>query len=116
MIQSAKFLGVPVFATEQYPKGLGAIVPELKELLDSIPEKHRFSCAEVLNWGMAAEQTDNRFQIVVAGIESHVCVLQTVFDLLASGFQVFVPAPTRLPVVGNWIGKSHSTECPAAVP
>ena len=92
LIQGAKTLGVPVFATEQYPKGLGSIVPELKDLLDLVPEKHRFSCAEVLNWGMAAEQADNRFQIVVAGIEAHVCVLQTVIDLLAAGFQVFVPA------------------------
>lgn len=92
LLQGAKILEVPVFATEQYPKGLGATVGPLKELCNSIPEKLRFSCAEVLNWGTAAEQTDNRFQIVVAGIESHVCVLQTVFDLLAAGFQVFVPA------------------------
>ncbi len=92
LIAGAKILDVPAFATEQYPKGLGATVGALQELLGSIPEKHRFSCAEVLNWGMAAEQADNRFQIVVAGIESHVCVLQTVFDLLAAGFQVFVPA------------------------
>ena len=92
LIQGAKILEVPVFATEQYPKGLGPTVGALKELCGMIPEKQRFSCAEVLNWGTAAEQSDNRFQIVVAGIEAHVCVLQTVFDLLAAGFQVFVPA------------------------
>jgi nicotinamidase-related amidase len=92
LVQGAKILEVPVSATEQYPKGLGSTVGPLKELFGEIPEKHRFSCAEALNWGTAAEQTDNRFQIVIAGIESHVCVLQTVFDLLAAGFQVFVPA------------------------
>lgn len=92
LIQGAKILEVPVFATEQYPKGLGHTVAPLAELLDSVPEKLRFSCAEVLDWGLAAKQADNRFQIVVAGIEAHVCVLQTVLDLLAGGFQVFVPA------------------------
>ncbi len=92
LIQGAKILEVPVFATEQYPKGLGHTVGPLKELLGSIPEKHLFSCAEVLDWGLASEQPDNRFQVVVAGIEAHVCVLQTVLDLLAGGFQVFVPA------------------------
>ena len=92
LIQGANLLNVPVFATEQYPKGLGHTVPPLAELLGTIPDKQRFSCAEVLAWGLAAEQADNRFQIVVAGIEAHVCVLQTVLDLLACGFQVFVPA------------------------
>jgi nicotinamidase-related amidase len=92
LIQGAKILGVPVYATEQYPKGLGHTVAPLAELLGSVPDKLRFSCAEVLDWGLAAEQADNRFQVVVAGIESHVCVLQTVLDLLAGGFQVFVPA------------------------
>ncbi len=92
LIQGAKILEVPLFATEQYPKGLGHTVVPLAELLGSIPDKHRFSCAEVLDWGLAAEQSDNRFQVVVAGIEAHVCVLQTVLDLLAGGYQVFVPA------------------------
>ena len=92
LIQGAKVLSVPVFATEQYPKGLGKLVPELAELLAQPAEKLRFSCAEVLDWGTAAGAADDRFQIVVAGMEAHVCVLQTVFDLLAAGFQVFVAA------------------------
>lgn len=92
LIDGAKIFGVPVFATEQYPKGLGPTVSSLAERLADRPPKLRFSCAEVLDWGMAAEQPDRRHQIVVAGIEAHVCVLQTVIDLLAAGFQVFVPA------------------------
>jgi len=92
LIQGAKILGVPVAATEQYPKGLGGTTLRLAELLDGAMPKLRFSCAEVLDWGMAAEQADNRFQVVVAGMEAHVCVLQTVFDLVGSGFQVFVVA------------------------
>jgi nicotinamidase-related amidase len=92
LIDGAKILGVPVFATEQYPKGLGHTVPEIRTTLEAVPEKLLFSCAEILNWGTAAEQTDDRFQVVVAGIESHVCVLQTVLDLLAQGYQIYVPA------------------------
>src|SRR5438552_5232048 len=92
LIQGAKVLGVPVFASEQYPKGLGGTVPELAELLEKPAQKQRFSCVQVLDWGVAAGQPDDRFQVVVAGIEAHVCVLQTVLDLLGSGFQVYVAA------------------------
>ncbi|HTI50160.1 MAG TPA: isochorismatase family protein [Planctomycetaceae bacterium] len=92
LIDAAKIFHVPVFATEQYPKGLGPTAKALAERLGSRPAKQRFTCAEALGWGTAAEQPDQRHQVVVAGIESHVCVLQTVLDLLAAGFQVFVPA------------------------
>src|SRR5579872_4903399 len=92
LIQGARIAGVPVFSTEQYPKGLGPTVSQLGELLEAPAQKLRFSCAETLAWGLAAEAADNRFQIVVAGMEAHVCVLQTVLDLLGAGFQVFVAA------------------------
>ena len=92
LMVGAEIMHVPIFVTEQYPKGLGKTVESLRNLAGNIPEKLRFSCAESLNWGTAAEQTDSRFQIVVAGIEAHVCVLQTVLDLLADGFQIFVVA------------------------
>ena len=91
LIQGAKILGVPVFSTEQYPQGLGETVLELAEVLGPRTQKMRFSAAEALAWGTAAEQQDDRFQIVVAGIESHVCVLQTSLDLMAAGFTVAVP-------------------------
>ncbi len=92
LIQGAQILGVPVFATEQYPQGLGETVPELAELLPQRLSKVRFSSAEALGWGTAAEQGDDRYQVVVCGIEAHVCILQTVLDLIARGFQVSVPA------------------------
>lgn len=92
LIEGARILGLPIAATEQYPKGLGKTVPALAEHLGELPEKVRFSCAEVLNWQPAAMEADARDQIIVAGIEAHVCVLQTVLDLLAVGFRVYVPA------------------------
>ena len=90
LLQGAQLFDVPVYATEQYPKGLGGTVEELVEFLPQRPQKLLFSSAEVLNWGSGTE-TD-RYRIVVAGIETHVCVLQTVLDLIAAGFQVHVPA------------------------
>jgi len=92
LIQGAALLGVPVFATEQYRQGLGETVPELAGLLPDRPDKLRFSGVEALGWAPAAEAEDERDQIVVAGIETHVCVLQTAFDLMSIGYQVFIPA------------------------
>ena len=92
LIQGARILDVPVFATEQYPRGLGATVPELLPLLPERPVKVRFSCAEVLNAATAAARADDRYKIVLCGMETHVCVLQTALDLLVQGFQVYVAA------------------------
>lgn len=92
LVECAKLFHVPTFATEQYPQGLGPTVPSLAQHLPERPAKLRFSCAEVLNWPPAAERGDDRFQVVLCGIEAHVCVLQTAFDLLAAGYQVFLAA------------------------
>jgi isochorismate hydrolase len=90
LIRGAALLGVPVTATEQYPRGLGPTVPELADLLEKPIEKLRFSSAECLDW--VTGQKDDRVKVVVAGIETHVCIQQTVLDLLAAGFSVYVPA------------------------
>lgn len=92
LIRAARLFEIPVYATEQYPKGLGGMVPELAQLLDGPADKVRFSCGEVLNWGAAAEQTDGRCKVLVIGMEAHVCVLQTVLDLLSQGYMVYVAA------------------------
>jgi hypothetical protein len=65
-------------------------VNQLTEFFDQRLEKKRFSAAECLGWPPAAEERDDRFQIVVIGMETHVCVLQTVLDLLALGYQTYV--------------------------
>ena len=84
-----KILGVPVFATEQYPKGLGQTVPELAARLPDRPEKLAFSSCAVpaIIEGFRA----GRPKVLLAGIETHVCVMQTALDLLALGFHVFLP-------------------------
>ena len=89
LIGGAKILGVPVVATEQYRKGLGPTVPELAGQLGPIPDKLTFSCCgcpEVF----AQLRSVGIHKILVAGIEAHVCVQQTVLDLLGDGWRVYL--------------------------
>lgn len=92
LVKVAQKLGVPVMVTEQYPKGIGPTVAVLRELTfpENVAEKLHFSCvaANCLDRLPGSE----RPQVVVAGTESHVCVLQTVLGLLGQGKQVFVVA------------------------
>lgn len=92
LIAGAQVLNVPLSATEQYPKGLGPTIPQIAEHIPQRPDKLRFSCAESLDWALEDRAAMDRRQVVVAGIETHVCVLQTAFDLLSNQFDVFVVA------------------------
>jgi nicotinamidase-related amidase len=89
LIDGAKILGVPVAATEQYPQGLGPTTPELARRLGDIQSKRAFSCAAC---GEIFADFAQRgiFKILVAGIETHVCIQQTVLDLMTDGFRVYV--------------------------
>lgn len=91
LIDGAKILGVPLAGTEQYPQGLGPTTPELAGLLGSIPAKTAFSCGECGEL-FTAWRDRGIWKILVCGIETHVCVGQTVHDLLAEGFNVHVAA------------------------
>ena len=91
LVDAFRALGLPVVATEQYPRGLGATVGWLAGRLPEAPlEKATFSCAreDAVREALAATRAH---RIVVTGIEAHVCVVQTVLDLLHEGFQVQVP-------------------------
>jgi nicotinamidase-related amidase len=92
LVRAAVRLGIPVFATEQYPKALGETVPELKEWLPDNQEyspKLSFSSlgCEAFAKNLAASK---RRQVVMVGIEAHVCVMQTGLELLAAGHSVYV--------------------------
>ncbi len=92
LLTGANILNVPITATEQYPKGLGATVSPLAEFFEDRPAKLRFSAAEVLGWSLDDGDEPTRDQIVLAGIESHICILQTAFDLMERGLRVFIVA------------------------
>ena len=86
LVEGARILGVPVIATAQYPKGLGPIVPEVGLGDDEQPvEKTVFSAVRADGFDLGG-----RDQAVVCGIEAHICVAQTVHDLLSQGVEVHV--------------------------
>lgn len=92
LMSGAELFGVPVFVTEQYPEGLGPTVAELAGASARKAVKQEFSSWRCLQWPTAAEDAQHRFQVVVAGVEAHVCVLQTALELQSAGYRVFVVA------------------------
>src|SRR5262245_58708699 len=90
LLDASKILGVPTAATEQYPKGLGGTIRELARRLPTpVPSKMEFSCCGSPEF-MTALAASGRPNVLVVGIEAHVCVQQTVLDLIAQGMRVFV--------------------------
>src|SRR4051794_36568579 len=91
LIRGAKELKIPVWATEQYPRGLGPSVQPIAELIPERPAKLTFQCCAV---PQLLEQLYGRHirHLTLAGVEAHVCVAQTALELLDLGFRVQVPA------------------------
>ncbi len=90
---AARRLGVPVVVTEQYPRGLGRMLPELRALLDGVTpiEKTAFSCCGADGF-VDRLRTLDAGPVILAGIEAHVCVLLTALELLERGFRVSIVA------------------------
>ena len=92
ILTAAKTLSAPVIVTEQYPKGLGPTIKELSTQLSDntlIFEKTTFSATK-LNAFMTGLESTGRKQVILVGMETHICVLQTALELQKQGFQVFV--------------------------
>lgn len=88
LLDAAAELGLPTIVTEQYVKGLGSTLPVLKEKLTATPlEKMTFSCCGGEGFMQALAASDRR-QVILTGMESHVCVLQTALELLNAGYVV----------------------------
>jgi nicotinamidase-related amidase len=104
LLDGAKILGVTAVGTEQYPQGLGPTVPELAERLGPVPSKLTFSCGGCPGLFGELEQKGIG-KVLVTGVETHVCVQQTVLDLLAAGWTVFVAADA----VGSRFEIDHRT-------
>jgi len=93
LMRAAQRLGVPTLVTEQYPKGLGPTMVDLRPYLPeegALPKLHFSAAADPAI--LARLKGLGRDQVVVAGIETHICVLQTALDLPALGFQPMVVA------------------------
>jgi len=93
LLAFAKEMAIPILITEQYPKGLGKTVPEIKMEMGSILpiEKVSFSCCGTETFNGQLNQS-GRKQVILTGIETHVCVLQTADDLIQKGYGVQVVA------------------------
>ena len=92
LLTIANTLSIPIIVTEQYPDGLGHTVPALNEQLISsvaVIEKTSFSAFDVLDFVELIEQS-GRKQIVLVGMEAHICIWQTALALQKAGFRVFV--------------------------
>jgi isochorismate hydrolase len=97
LIKAAHRLGVPITCSEQYPKGLGPTAEPLRTALEdagAVIEKDTFSClrSDSLRERLHELRRQGRPQIVIGGIEAHVCVAQTAIDLEEQGFESFVVA------------------------
>ena len=105
LVEACHGLDVPVLASEQYPQGLGPTVESLAAALgDTPPGKLTFSFARDDDLKRAIEDS-GRNQIIVTGIETHVCVLQTAIDLINIGYEVHVPhdaVNSRRPADKEW--------------
>jgi len=88
LIKGLKLHEIPIIVNEQYKKGIGETIQSLRELTDDYPhfEKTTFSCCGNED-GLAAIKATGKKIVILAGIETHVCVLQTALDLLAEGLQ-----------------------------
>ena len=100
LCQAARLLQIPITISEQYPKGIGATVPEVIEACgdsgaadDIVLSKMTFSCLREESLARRINELGKvqlRKQVIVCGIEAHVCVLQTALDLRSDGFDVTV--------------------------
>jgi nicotinamidase-related amidase len=91
LITAANEMGVPTILTEQYPEGLGRTVPGIAKVAGEaqVYEKLHFSCMEDDKIRKAVEESGRR-QVVLAGMEAHICVVQTAASLMEAGLEVFV--------------------------
>lgn len=91
LLRGAVKLGIPVIVTQQYTKGLGVTVPEIRNI-EGIPDgfdKITFSCMRDENIAEALERLSVK-NVIVCGLEAHICVLQSVIDLIAEAYNVYV--------------------------
>ncbi len=107
LLKGADLMGIPVLATEQYPRGLGSTVAELQMACrEKVVEKTSFSCCGDPAF-LAHLKALGKSQIIVTGMEAHVCVYQTVLGLLENGFHVHL--------VRDGVISRQATDCLAGI-
>lgn len=118
LLESAKELDLPVIVTEQYVKGLGETLPELKEKSEggSYFEKMTFSCCGKQDVVDKIRATGKK-QIIITGMETHVCVLQTVIELCDAGYDVHIVKDALMSRnKQNWLVGCETMTAAGAIP
>jgi nicotinamidase-related amidase len=107
LVKAAQKIGVPVAAVELYPKGLGPLATEIRALLTpaAVATKVHFSC--MAEECLQSLPGNDRAQVVIVGVEAHVCVLQTALELYHDGKEVYV--------VADCIGSRHPADRDLAI-
>ncbi|MCU7852288.1 MAG: isochorismatase family protein [Candidatus Thiodiazotropha sp. (ex Monitilora ramsayi)] len=108
--QAASLLDIPIVLSEHYGKGLGKTLPEIAQHLPKhtkAKDKLTFSCCTAPGFEEELGQHDQRKQIIIVGLEAHICVLQTAAGLQQWGYQVFV--------VEDAIASRHALHCKNAL-
>jgi nicotinamidase-related amidase len=118
LLRACRVLEVPILVTEQYPKGLGSTLEHLKGLIDPeapVIEKVHFSAWGTKSFRESLLGSSSRRQVILSGIESHICVLQTARDLVGAGFDVHLPvdAVTSRHASDYRVGCDQAKECGA---
>lgn len=90
LIAIAKELKIPIIVTEQYPKGLGKTVPEIRSNIEEVFPYEKITFSAYTDKVALDLEKIGRKKVIITGMETHICVLQTARDLLAAGFKVFL--------------------------
>ncbi len=109
LIEAARVLGMPAIVSEQYPKGLGRTLPVIAESVLRLPREHvffadklQFSCIG-LNHFDSWIKNSRRSQWIIVGMETHICIYQTVRAMMDAGFEIHVPRDAVLSrTLANW--------------
>jgi isochorismate hydrolase len=90
-LQATKILNIPVIATEQYPQGIGKTVPDLRDIIKDVDfvEKIHFNCFNNMEF-LEKLKRINRKNLLVSGIEAHICITQTVLEALRRNYVVYL--------------------------
>ena len=87
--QAASILNIPTIITEQYPKGLGSTIQGITTTETKVIEKSSFSAMKEPKFAKELKKSERK-QVILCGIETHICVLQTAADLIKNGYEVYI--------------------------
>lgn len=90
LITAAKEMNMPIIVTEQYPKGIGPTIADIKEAVDNMEAFEKTNFSAYIGKIKEALDATGRKKVIITGMETHICVFQTARDLIENGYEVFI--------------------------